>query len=142
MKLISRLFAASLLALTISSAADARPFTAKDMVTLDRLSDPRVSPDGRHVVYAVRTMDFDANRASMSLWIADLKTGVFNPNRHAVLGAGASKRQQVAARLEHAQAFGPYLHFRNIVVPLLAHEGQAIGRVCDDGVHAVISHAA
>ena len=32
----------------IGSAAEARPFTAKDMVTLDRVSDPRVSPDGRY----------------------------------------------------------------------------------------------
>jgi acylaminoacyl-peptidase len=69
MKIIARLFAASLLALTISSAADARPFTAKDMVTLDRLSDPRVSPDGRFILYARRVADYDANKAKSELWL-------------------------------------------------------------------------
>ena len=49
-------------------------FTAKDMASLDRLSDPRVAPDGRYVLYSVRTMDYPANKAAMSLWIADLKT--------------------------------------------------------------------
>jgi dipeptidyl aminopeptidase/acylaminoacyl peptidase len=72
MKIIARLFAASLLALTISSAADARPFTARDMVTLDRLSDPRVSPDGRYVIYAKRVVDYDANKARSELWLIDL----------------------------------------------------------------------
>ncbi len=72
MKIIARLFAASLLALTISSAADARPFTAKDMVTIDRLSDPRVSPDGRHVIYARRVVDYDANKSKTELWLIDL----------------------------------------------------------------------
>ena len=72
MKTIARLFTASLLALTISSAADARPFTPKDMVTLDRLSDPRVSPDGHYVIYARRVADYDANKARTELWLVDL----------------------------------------------------------------------
>lgn len=54
-------------------AAEARPFTAKDMVTLDRIGDPRVSPDGRYVLYSLRTMDYEANKASTSLWLIDLK---------------------------------------------------------------------
>ncbi|PTT74429.1 hypothetical protein DBR41_27375, partial [Pseudomonas sp. HMWF010] len=58
--------AASALALTAAlaggAAAQTRTFTAKEMASLDRLSDPRVSPDGRYVVYSVRTMDLAANR--------------------------------------------------------------------------------
>jgi acylaminoacyl-peptidase len=40
-------------------AAPQKPhvFTAKEMASLDRLSDPRVSPDGRYVLYSVRTLD-------------------------------------------------------------------------------------
>ena len=64
-------------------------FTAKDMASLDRLSDPRVSPDGRHVLYAVRTMDYPANKASMSLWVADLKTKMA-PRRLKISDGGAS----------------------------------------------------
>lgn len=74
--------AASVLAMSVAvvgAAAAQTPtktdiFTAKDMASLDRLSDPRVSPDGRYVLYSVRTMNYPANKASMSLWLADLKT--------------------------------------------------------------------
>ena len=72
MKTMLRLIAAGVLALSISSAADARPFTARDMVTLDRLSDPRVSPDGRFVIYSRRVADYDANKAKSELWLIDL----------------------------------------------------------------------
>jgi len=85
--------AASALALTAAlagvAAAQTRTFSAKEMVSLDRLSDPRVSPDGRYVVYSVRTMDLAANRASMSLWIADLKARTA-PQRLAISEGGAS----------------------------------------------------
>jgi len=86
--------AVSALALTAALAggvasAQTRHFTAKEMASLDRLSDPRVSPDGRYVLYAVRTMDFDANKASMSIWIADLKARMA-PRRLAVSEGGAS----------------------------------------------------
>ena len=64
-------------------------FTAKDMASLDRLSDPRVSPDGRYVLYSVRTMDYPANKASMSLWVADLKTKMA-PRRLKISDGGAS----------------------------------------------------
>ena len=86
--------AVSAIALTAALAggvasAQTRSFTAKEMASLDRLSDPRVSPDGRYVVYAVRTMDFDANKASMSIWIADLKARMAQ-RRLAVSEGGAS----------------------------------------------------
>lgn len=74
-----------------AQAPQSRPhvFTAKDMASLDRLSDPRVSPDGRYVLYAVRTMNYPANKAAMSLWIADLKTKTA-PRRLKISDGGAS----------------------------------------------------
>jgi dipeptidyl aminopeptidase/acylaminoacyl peptidase len=87
--------ALSLAAFAVAPAASAaqnpasRGFTALDMVQLERISDPRVSPDGRLVVYSVRTMDYAANKASMSLWIADLKARMA-PRRLAVSEGGAS----------------------------------------------------
>ena len=50
----------------------ARPFDVRDLVTLERVSSPTLSPDGRKLVVAVRQVDFDANRASTGLWIEDL----------------------------------------------------------------------
>ena len=49
------IFAGALAALSLTSAAHAdRPFAAKDLATLDRVSNPKLSPDGRYVVYALR----------------------------------------------------------------------------------------
>jgi dipeptidyl aminopeptidase/acylaminoacyl peptidase len=54
--------------------AVAAPFTAKTMATLDRIDDPRLSPDGRYVLYDLRSVDYAANKAAHSLWIVDPKT--------------------------------------------------------------------
>jgi acylaminoacyl-peptidase len=59
------------LAFVAASGAEARPFTAKDMATLDRMSDPHISPDGRFVAYNVRSTDWDANRGVNALWVLD-----------------------------------------------------------------------
>ncbi|GAA0580057.1 alpha/beta hydrolase family protein [Rhizomicrobium electricum] len=66
--------AAAFLSATSLSPALAAPFTAKLMATLDRIDDPRVSPDGRYALYDLRTVDYAANKAAHSLWIVDLKT--------------------------------------------------------------------
>ena len=44
----------------------------KELATLDRYSSPTLSPDGRKLVFAKRVVDYDANKASSSLWIEDL----------------------------------------------------------------------
>jgi len=62
-------------------AAAAAPFTIEDLVRLKRLSDPAVSPDGRHAVFALRETDIEANRGVSHVWIVDLD------------GAGAQARQ-------------------------------------------------
>src|SRR5580693_5203102 len=69
------------LALTVAAAgtAEARPFTAKDMAMLDRLSDPHVSPDGRFVAYNVRSTDWDENRGYNALWVLDLSQAGASP---------------------------------------------------------------
>jgi dipeptidyl aminopeptidase/acylaminoacyl peptidase len=56
----------------LPAAQAARGFQASDMVRMDRYSSPALSPDGRKLVFAKRVVDFDANRASTSLWIEDL----------------------------------------------------------------------
>jgi len=67
------------LLLAAITPAHARPFTAKDLATLDRLSDPRVSPDGRFVAYNVRSTDWDANRGVNALWVLDRATPASPP---------------------------------------------------------------
>ncbi len=61
----------TVLLLIVAAAAYSRPFTARDLAQLDRLSDPRVSPDGRYVAYDVRSTDWEANRGLHSLWVLE-----------------------------------------------------------------------
>src|SRR5438093_6240954 len=50
-------------------AADTHPFSVRDMLAMDRISDPRVSPDGRSVAFTVRVTDLDANKGRNDIWI-------------------------------------------------------------------------
>src|ERR1700677_4665508 len=59
------------LALVAAAGAQARPFTAKDLALLDRVSDPRVSPDARFVAYSVRSTDWDGNHGFNALWVLE-----------------------------------------------------------------------
>ncbi|HEU0307520.1 MAG TPA: S9 family peptidase [Lysobacter sp.] len=59
-------------ALPSFDAAAARGFEARDLATLDRVSAPTLSPNGRTLVFAKRVVDFAANKSSTSLWIEDL----------------------------------------------------------------------
>ena len=50
-------------------AADLRPFSVQDLVTMQRVSDPRPSPDGKWIAYVLRSTDLDANRGRTDLWL-------------------------------------------------------------------------
>jgi len=54
---------------TSSQAAEKKPFTVRDLVELERASSPALSPDGRSIVFVLRTTDMDANRGRTSLWM-------------------------------------------------------------------------
>ncbi len=51
-------------------AAAPHPFSIHDMLAMDRISDPRVSPDGTRVAFTVRTTDLEANKGKNDLWLA------------------------------------------------------------------------
>jgi dipeptidyl aminopeptidase/acylaminoacyl peptidase len=53
-----------------AQAADKHPFGIHDMLAMDRVADPRVSPDGSKVVFSLSTIDLAANKRRSSLWIA------------------------------------------------------------------------
>ena len=65
---------AGIAGVTASAAAQEslRPFTVEDLVRLNRLSDPQVSPDGRYVAYVLRETDMDANKGRSYLWLLSL----------------------------------------------------------------------
>jgi acylaminoacyl-peptidase len=72
-----------------ATAKDIDAFTWPDMIALNRLGDPRVSPDGRWVVYSVTATDVDANRRSGALYMMDLEAPG-EPRRLAINEGGAN----------------------------------------------------
>ena len=59
-------------AATQAVLAEDRGFTADDLVRLERVSDPQLSPDGRRLVYVQRETDMAANTGRTDLWLLDL----------------------------------------------------------------------
>lgn len=49
-------------------AADKKPFTAQDLWSMERISEPAVSPDGKTVAFTLRRTDFAADRGRTDLW--------------------------------------------------------------------------
>ena len=65
----------SVLSLTVALAAslgaqEKRPITFEDFAAVRAVSDPQISPDGRSVLYSVRTTDIAANRRSGKTYLA------------------------------------------------------------------------
>jgi acylaminoacyl-peptidase len=68
-------------------------FNAEDLVDLDRVSDPHLSPDGSTVVYDVRSTDLDRNRTRHGIWTVCITCGdgaAGDPLRLAVSDGGAT----------------------------------------------------
>ena len=61
----------------------------KDLATMERVGDPRVSPDGRRVIYAVTTTDWTGNKNQTGLWMADVD-GATAPRRLPISDGGVS----------------------------------------------------
>jgi dipeptidyl aminopeptidase/acylaminoacyl peptidase len=45
------------------------PFSVRDLLAMDRITDPQVSPDGKSIVFTVRQTDLEANRGRTHLWL-------------------------------------------------------------------------
>jgi dipeptidyl aminopeptidase/acylaminoacyl peptidase len=50
-------------------SAETHPFSIHDMLAMDRISDPQVSPDGERIVFVLRTTDLEANKGRTDLWM-------------------------------------------------------------------------
>jgi dipeptidyl aminopeptidase/acylaminoacyl peptidase len=90
-------FAAALVVAAPAAAQPAapQPFTYQDLIRLNRLSDPQVSPDGSQVVYAVRATDLEANRGVTSLVLQPLA------------GDGPARRLAISDEGAFAARWGP-----------------------------------
>ena len=66
------LLAALCAACSFPALAAPRGLTAADLVALTRISEPRLSPNGRRVVYTLRETDLAADRGRSDLWMLEL----------------------------------------------------------------------
>ena len=73
------IFAAMLVATSALTAP--HPFSANDLVRLQRISEPAVSPDGHHVAFVVRETDLAADRGRTDIWVLSLNTPNAQPRR-------------------------------------------------------------
>ena len=51
------------------SSQQTHPFSIDDMLAMDRVSDPQVSPDGKRIVFTLRKTDLDADKGRTDLWL-------------------------------------------------------------------------
>src|SRR5450432_1138742 len=60
--------------LLIAATASAAPkgLTISDMLAMQRVGEPVVSPDGKRVAFAVRDTDYDANRGRFDIYVANV----------------------------------------------------------------------
>jgi dipeptidyl aminopeptidase/acylaminoacyl peptidase len=46
-----------------------RPITFRDLISMHRVSDPQISPDGKWIAYSVSTPDLTANHSVRNIWV-------------------------------------------------------------------------
>jgi dipeptidyl aminopeptidase/acylaminoacyl peptidase len=63
------------------AVAAPRGFTVEDMVNMERVGTPALSPDATRVVYTVRSTDMAKNQGHTELWMVDLRAAKPAPQR-------------------------------------------------------------
>ncbi len=67
------------------ASVDQRRLQAEDLYRLERISEPKISPDGRHVVFVMHTIDRESEQERTSLWVVPTERG---PARRFTWGDG------------------------------------------------------
>jgi len=56
----------------VAQSQNPHPFSIHDMLAMDRISEPQVSPDGKWVAFTLRKTDLAANRGRTDLWLVGI----------------------------------------------------------------------
>jgi dipeptidyl aminopeptidase/acylaminoacyl peptidase len=67
--IISLVLAGNAASLQTEKAKEPHPFSVHDLLAMQRISDPQVSPDGQWIVFTLWTADLEANRGRTDLWL-------------------------------------------------------------------------
>ena len=70
-RLISLLLFAILVLIMKNNALsqEPHPFSVHDMLAMERLSDPQVSPDGQTIAFVLQKTDLEANKGRKDIWL-------------------------------------------------------------------------
>ncbi|MEO7430769.1 MAG: S9 family peptidase [Dokdonella sp.] len=69
------IFAATLLLVAAPTFAAVHPFDVHDLVMMQRVSAPALSPDGKTIAFQVRETDYAANKGSTGIWTVPMGGG-------------------------------------------------------------------
>jgi dipeptidyl aminopeptidase/acylaminoacyl peptidase len=72
--IVAMVLAAAAVAVAGQTAAK-RAITFKDLISLHRVSEPQISPDGKWIAYSVATPDLEANRSLRDIWLVPTAGG-------------------------------------------------------------------
>ena len=77
---LTSLFALAVAVCALSAAARAQaggrqPLTVSDLLKIQRVGDPQLSPDGRWIAYQISVPDVDANRSRTQLYLVSVEGG-------------------------------------------------------------------
>ena len=74
------------------------PFSVHDMLAMDRIGEPQVSPDARHIAFTLRVTDLEANKGRTDLWLVGIDgTGLRRLTTHPA-GCSNPRWSPIAAR--------------------------------------------
>jgi dipeptidyl aminopeptidase/acylaminoacyl peptidase len=59
----------------------AQAFSVQDLVRLDRITEPAISPDGKRLAFTVRSTDMDANKGRTGIWLLETSKRGASPRR-------------------------------------------------------------
>ncbi|NRR30726.1 S9 family peptidase [Oxalobacteraceae bacterium] len=79
--MISRLLLIGTAMAATSALAAPRGFTVEDLVAMERVGSPALSPDASRLVYTVRSTNLDKNKGNTQLWMLDLRAPKAAPQR-------------------------------------------------------------
>jgi dipeptidyl aminopeptidase/acylaminoacyl peptidase len=74
-----------------SAGQETHAFSVHDMLAMERISDPNVSPDGTRVAFNVRVTDLGANRGRTNLWLATTDGSSMRPLTEGSDGAWSAR---------------------------------------------------
>jgi dipeptidyl aminopeptidase/acylaminoacyl peptidase len=75
MKRITFLLTIMMCWMASTPASAKRPITFEDMMKIQQISDPQVSPDGRWIAYVQVSVDLDSNKKTGHLWLVAARGG-------------------------------------------------------------------